>query len=182
MLFRRLPKHSSTLKTKHCGFINILDSSKILNLESILLIMKTNKCCSYVSIYMGISFKHECINGLSELIWTTFVQVCVKPCPIRLMRFQLTNLNLAFQRPVSPQSAIISFQTPLTILLAVSAAARLTQMKVTDVVPDCEQAMPCIYLFPEIRSPKPHPVYVCSQSPKHLSLMSWCKRLKFASF
>lgn len=69
---------------------------------------------------------------------------CVKLCAMRLIRLRLTNLKLVFQRPVSPHSTIVSFQTPLTNALAVSTVAGLTQMKVTDVVTGYEQATPCI--------------------------------------
>ena len=67
---------------------------------------------------------HVWTTSMPTAVWVTQEIMRVKLCPVGLMRLKLAEtLNLDFQRNVSPSSATMSFQTPLTNSLAISAEA-----------------------------------------------------------
>lgn len=114
---------------------------------------------------------------------TSLGAINLKPCPIGLMRLKpAESLKLVFQWTVSPLSAIMSFLTPLTNLLVVSAEA-WTQGQLIWFQPMNKQVL---YSLPKITNPRPYPIYIgshstpiaSSSSPKRTS---WYQGLNFAS-
>lgn len=76
-------------------------------------------------------------------------------CPVGLMRLKLVeSLKLFFQRTISPPVRYCVFLDPLTNALAVSVEAT-TQGQLICFQPMTKETL---HSFPEIRSPRPHPV------------------------